>query len=506
MTFRINRRSLLAAAAATAFVPKAFAQQRSPDVITYATGTDAVVLDPIAITDRPSARVSMHIHETLAIQKDGKFLPLLAKEWSTSDDGLTWTMNLREGVTFHDGSAFDAEAVKWNFDRFLSPDANSPRRSLGAVIESVDVAGPYVVTFRTKQPFAPFLSVVASYNLGIVSPTAGKGAPAGLARNPVGTGPFKLASWSPNNSIVMERNDSYWGEAALPREVRIMVVPEDSARLLQLLSGQVDVIANVPVPLVPQISKSPAVSLIEQDSIRTIYVGLNMSKGPFADLRVRQALAHSIDVEGITSTLLKGFATPATSLEAPGIYGAATDLPRWSHDPEKAKALLAEAGVGQPVRASFYTPTGRYNGDRQVAEAIQAQALASGFDLQINAPEYGAFLEATEGLKADMFLAGKGTTTADVDSTLRLVVKTGGTVNNSGFSDPELDRMIDEQAFLLDTDTRLAELRAIQQKFHGACVTVPLYYERQIFGRLANVEGVELGRDEHISFLKARRV
>lgn len=504
MQFRISRRALLASTAAlatTAMAPRlAFGQ--NGDVITFATGTDAVSLDPISVADRPSARVSMHISETLVIQRDGEFQPLLAKEWTTSDDGLTWMFKLNEGVVFHDGTPFDAAAVKWNLDRFLDPNSNSPRRSLGAIIDSVEVVDPLTVAFRTKEPFAPFLSVIASYNLGLVSPTANTET---MARNPVGTGPFKLASWSPNNSIVLARNDDYWGETALPSEVHFVVVPEDSARLLQLLAGQADVIANVPVPLVSRIANNSEVTLIEEDSVRTIYLGFNVTKGPFADIRVRKALAHAIDIEAITSTLLNGFATPATSLEAPGIYGAATDLPRWTFDPERSKALLGEAGVTLPVRANFYTPTGRYNGDRQVAEAIQAQALEAGFELEIVSPEWGAFLEATRALKADMFLSGKGTTTADVDSTLRLVVMTGGTVNNTGFADPEIDKMIVDQAYILDTAQRLAAVHEIQKRFHEACVTLPLYYERQIFARRADVEGAVLGRDEHISFVGAHK-
>lgn len=503
MSMKLTRRTVLAMATATAFAPRAYAQGGGSDVLVYATGTDGETLDPIAITDRPPARISMHIHETLVIQKDGEFHPLLASEWTQSDDGLTWTFLLRQGVTFHDGTPFDAEAVKWNFDRFLNPDVHSPRRSLGAVIDTITVVDSHTIAFRTKEPFAPFLSVVSSYNLGLVSPTNAEAQGDALPRNPVGTGPFRMVQWNKNNSVLLERYDDYWGEKAKTRQIRIVIVPEDSARLLQLMAGEVDVIANVPIPLVSQLSAHPEVELIEQDSIRTIYLGLNMTRAPFDNPLVRQALAHAIDIEAITSTLLRGFATLATSMEAPGLYGAATDLPRWTYNPERARELLAQAGVSAPIKADFFTPTGRYNGDRQVAEAIQAQAAAAGFELQIHAPEYGAFLEAARGKQADIFLSGKGTTTGDVDSTMRLVVKTGGTVNYFGYSDPEVDAMIDAQAYELDTEKRLEQLHEIQRRFHEACATVPLYYERQIFARRKNVEGLHLGRDEHIDFVQA---
>ena len=164
----------------------------------YATGTDAGTLDPQFVTDVPTSRMVMHIHQTLVYPDlEGKTQPVLAESWSVSDDKLTWTFKLRRGVKFHDGAPFNAEAVKYTFDRIKDPAIGSPRKSAAKAIKEVKVIDEYTVAFVTAKPFAPFLAQLSAYNLSILSPQGAKKWGKKYSEHPSGTGPFKLESWSP---------------------------------------------------------------------------------------------------------------------------------------------------------------------------------------------------------------------------------------------------------------------------------------------------------------------
>ena len=478
------------------------ARPKRGGTLTYATGTDATTLDPQFVTDVPTSRVVMHLHETLVFQDErGEIKPRLAESWEVSADQKTWTFKLRRGVRFHDGTPFDAESVRSSFTRILDAATGSPRRSVASVIASVQVLDAHTVALNTSQAFAPLLAQLSTYNLAIMSPTRFQAEGRNYSKRPAGTGPFKLQAWSPGERITLVRNEDYWGDKAQVDRIEIRVVPEDSTRVLQILSGEVDVIASVPPVMLPRLQGNRQVRVLREAGFRTVYIGMNARIAPWNDLRVRQAFAHAINADAIVAGVLRGVGTRGAGLEAPAIAGAHRSLQALPYNPAQARKLLAEAGFPNGVDSVLYSPTGRYLNDRQVAEAVVAQAREAGFRLRLETPEWGAYQQMLEaGDRVPSFLMGKGSPSGDVDLTVNLLMHSKGRMNFFGFSDPKADALIAAQRGATDREKRQKMLDELQQGFHDASVAVVLFYEDQLFAVRSSVQGVTVSPNEFISF------
>ncbi|MDP2625655.1 MAG: ABC transporter substrate-binding protein [Candidatus Rokubacteria bacterium] len=489
---------------ATAPAPGA-AAPKAGGTLVYATGTDALTLDPQFVTDVPTARAVMHIHETLVYQDDeGKIVPGLAESWSVSADKLTWTFKLRKGVRFHDGTPFNAQAVKHSLDRLLNPATGSPRRSTAQAIQESRVVDEHTVALATAKPFAPFLAQLTAYNLAILSPTAADKLGKDYASKPVGTGPFLLESWKPGDKLILARNPSYWGQKPWLDRVEFRVVPEDGTRVLQLLAGEVDIIASVPPIMLKRLAGAADVRVLRSAGYRTIYIGLNNKVKPFDDLRVRRAVAHAVNPQAIVQGVLGGVGAVGGGLESPAIGGALRGLAPYRHDPAASKKLLAEAGFAGGLKTKLYLPTGRYLMDRQVGEAVQAQLKEVGITAEIVAPDWGALTAALNKLtEIPMFLMGKGSPTGDLDLTLTLVTQTGGRMNHFNYSNAEVDRLIALQRQATDPAERQQILRRIQEKLYEEVPAVVVFYEEQLYGARSSVQGVEVHPNESVSFARA---
>ena len=397
MTSRRTFHKAAVASAATALAGPVFAQgkPRTGGTLTYAAGSATQTLDPQFITDVTTFRGVGTMYEALTKQdENGKIGPGLATSWTVSPDKRTWTFKLRPGVTFHDGTPFNAQAVKFTYDRILNPATGSPRRSTLAMVESTAVVDDLTFRLTTKEPFAPLLAQLSAYNVYILSPTHVTKEGANFSKTASGTGPFKLQSWQPGEKLTVVRNDKYWGEKPRLDSVVFSVVPEDSARTLLLLSGQADVISELPYVMVKKLGSLDAVRVVRKPGYRTIYIGMNLAVAPFNDIRVRQAVGYAINKPALVQGVLSGIGTLGGSLESSVIEGTAKGLQPYPYDPAKAKKLLAEAGHPNGFTTDFLVTTGRYNMDRQVAEAIQGQLAAVGIKLNIVSPEFGAYLAA----------------------------------------------------------------------------------------------------------------
>lgn len=472
--------------------------------LVYATGTDATTMDPQFVTDVPTSRVVMWVHQTLVYPDlNGKMQPVLAESWTVSPDKLSWTFKLRKGVKFQDGTSFTAEAVKYTFDRIKDPAIGSPRKSAARVIKEVKVIDDYTVEMITNKPFAPFLAQLSAYNLAIISPTQAKKFGKKYSEHPAGTGPYKLASWTPGEKMVLSRNDAYWGKKPYLDKIEVRIVPEDSARVMMLLSGEADAIASVPPILMKRLEQSKDVEIIKKTGFRTIYVGLNNKVKPFDNPKVREAVSHALDPRAIVKGILGGVGTLGGGFESPVIPGAPT-FPLYKYDPALAKKLLAEAGYPNGFDTDFYTPTGRYLMDRQVAEAVQAQLKEVGIRARIQAPDWGTLVSLLDKYdKVPMFLMGKGSPTGDLDLTLNLVTQCGGKMNEFSYCNPEVDKMIEEQRGIVDVEKRREVLKKIEEIFYKDVPAVVLYYEDQIFGKRARVHDMVVNPNEFVDFFKA---
>ncbi|MBZ6078980.1 ABC transporter substrate-binding protein [Microvirga puerhi] len=470
----------------------------------YATGTDAQTLDPQFVTDIPTARVVTQIHETLIYPNSaGEMVGVLAESWDVSEDKLSWTFHLRKGIKFHDGTPFNAAAVKFTFDRIMAKETAAPRASSAAAIDSVEVKDEHTVIIKTKSPYAPLLAQLSAYNLAIISPSAGVKLNNEYSRAPAGTGPFKLGKWTPGEKLTIIRNDEYWGKKAASAAVEFTVVPEDSARVLMLMSGEADVVSNVPPIMVNRLKGAPGVKIVEQTGYRTIYVGLNLDTKPFDDLKVRQAIAHAIDTKLLLSGVMNNIGTAGGGLESTVIPGSAKIAP-YPYNPELSKKLLAEAGYPNGFTIDFYITTGRYINDKQLGEAIQAQLAKVGIKVNLQSPEFGAYSAMLRQKKIPMFLLGKGSPTGDPDFTLTINVHSEGTGNYGNYRNDKVDRLLTEQRSTVEVAKRNEQLRQVLQQSYDDVPWIVLFYENQIFGERENVRGVEVLPNENVLFVNAK--
>ncbi|PTL37939.1 glutathione ABC transporter substrate-binding protein [Alkalicoccus saliphilus] len=436
-----------------------------PDNLVIATLSDAEAMDPHGSNDVPSSAVQTNIFEPLLAQdEDMELQPLLATEWEATEDDV-WTFQLRDDVTFHDDSEFNADVVKANFDRVLDEDIGSPRAFLYEMVEEVVVVDDYTVEFHTEFPFAPLPAHIAHSGGGIISQEAIEedyaqmedgGQPGDyINENPVGTGFFEFEEWNPGSEVVLTRNDDYWGEPAGVEQVTFSVSPEDLTRIGELETGAADIIYPVSPSDTERIEDTEGVDLYTQESLSLSYIGFNMQKEPFDDPQVRQALSMAINKEDLLEGVLDGTGTPAVGPIGENVFGFSDQVDELEYDPERAQELLAEAGYEDGFDTTIWTNDSRERMD--VAELVQAQLSAIGVNAEIEVLEWGAYLDNTAEGEHDMFILGWVTVTGDADYGMYALFHSSqhGAAGNRSFMDnAELDEILDEARREQDEETR----------------------------------------------------
>lgn len=322
------------------------------------------------------------------IDRNGEVKPALAESWRVSDDGLTYTFTLHQGVKFHDGTDFDSADVKFSLERALAEDSTNAQKALFAPIASVDAPDAGTVVITLKQAAGNFL-----FNLGwgdavIVAPESA----AENKSNPIGTGPFRFARWVKGDRIELMRNPDYWGEPAKLASATIKIIPDPAAATAALLAGDVDAFANFPAPeAMAQFEADPRFEVVIGSTEGETILAMNNGREPLNDVRVRRALAHAIDRQAVVDGAMFGYGTPIGTHFAPH-HPAYVDLTgRYPHDPEKARALLAEAGHGDGLTLSLKLPPPSYA--RRGGEIVAAQLAAVGVETEITQVEWAQWLE-----------------------------------------------------------------------------------------------------------------
>ncbi len=321
------------------------------------------------------------------IGPDGSVLPALASSWDISDDGLTYTFHLHEGVTFHDGSTMDAEDVKFSLDRARAEDSTNAQKGLFAAIASVDVVDPATVRVTLSHPEGNFLFNMGWGDAVIVAPETA----ADNATNPVGTGPFKFADWVKGDRVELVKNPDYWGEPVRLDKATFKFISDPTAAFAAMMAEDVDAFPNFPAP--------ETVSQFEADSRFAVVIGstegetilaMNNGRAPFDDIKVRQAFSHAIDRQAIIDGAMFGYGTPIGTHFAPHhpAYVDLTDM--YPYDPDKAKALLEEAGHGDGLTVSLKLPPPTYA--RRGGEIIAQQLADIGVTAQISNLEWAQWL------------------------------------------------------------------------------------------------------------------
>ncbi|WP_127904235.1 ABC transporter substrate-binding protein [Solirhodobacter olei] len=455
-----------------------------PGVLVVGQIAEPKSLDPAADTAANDFRILVNLYDGLLRYKHGtlEVEPALAESWDISADGKEYTFHLRKGVKFHDGTDFDAAAVKFNFDRML--DDKSPYHDTGpfplsfffSSIVKTEAPDAHTVKFTLKEPYAPFMSNLASPTGMIVSPTAIKKYKKDIGRNPVGTGAYKFKEWKSNERVTVEAFDGYWDGKPGLKAVLFRPITDANTRVAEMLSGGIDIMVEVPPNSLSQF-KPPKFNIVEASGPHLWFLILNCKDGPFKDKRVRQAANYAINKEAICKDVLEGTAVVAAGPTPPAFNWAYNhDLKPYPYDPEKAKALLKEAGA-EGAELTFYVTQGGSGmlDPVPMGTAIQADLEAVGLKVKIETFEWNTFLGKVnpgldnKGTHVDM--AEMAWMTNDPDTLPFLALRTGawpdkGGFNSGYYSNPEVDKLLAEARTSTDQAKRAELYKKMQVIVH----------------------------------------
>ncbi len=482
-----------------ALLPGALAAQpRVGGTLVYAAGADPDSLDPANTDSNPGEAIGRMMNNFLVrFDANLKLKPDLATSWTQSKDGLTWTFKLRKGVKFHDGTPFNAEAVRYNFERFLGPEKPLKASLHTPIIKSVDVVDESTVRFNLKVPFAFFLNNLAHSATAIVSPAAHQKWGKDLTLHPVGTGPFKFVDWVRGDHITLARNDDYFEGKPRLDQIVIKTVREDSARVLGLEAGDYDLIVRIPPEEVGRLTRNEKLRIEADQSNRALRIGINASRKPFDDVRVRQALNYAVDKESIVKNIYQGLAMVIPTMVGPLNTGYAP-IKGYPYDPAKAKKLLAEAGYPTGFKAALWTPKGRYLKDFELAQAVQQQLQAVGVEVSFQSFEWAAYLsllkKPKEEAKQDLYLIGWSPSTGEARWGIFPITAcsqwrpTGS--NDSFYCNKDVDGLLERAVAATTLKERDDYLRKAQELLVQDPSSIYLLATKETVGVSKNIHGV----------------
>ena len=354
--------------------------------------TEPSELVPDLSTDLTGKQIFVNIYDNLMIiDNEGNYVPRLATDYTISDDQLTITFNLREGVTFHNGEAFTAEDVEYTLNRYK---ANKRMSKYYLYMTDVEVVDDYTVALHYSQPNSAALECLFSPRGSLIlDKTTAEDPNVDLLETPIGTGPFKFVSRATGDKIVLERYDGYWGEAPAYKDLIYKVVNDSNAAIIALETGEVDLVYSVDEIHRANIESNDKLSLYSELIAGTYYLALNTSDEVLSDVRVRQAISHAINKEELLTACEQGYGAVSTNILAWNAKGTPSDFQDVPYDIEKAKALLAEAGYPDGLTLSLHTTQERplyYN----ISQVLQGQLAKAGITVDMNVTDYASMVEA----------------------------------------------------------------------------------------------------------------
>lgn len=455
-------------------------------------------MDPYAHNETATNSILSNIFDPLvSFDKDNNVHPNLAVSW-TNPEPTVWMMKLREGVKFHNGNKFSAEDVVFSFDRVLHWD-KSGFKGKESMIASVEKVDEYTVKLVTHKPYPILLRKLTYVNILDKETLEGK-TDEWIGMNAIGTGPYKLTSWSKGDHIKMSANKDYWQGEAKFEEVIFRPLTNNATRVAAILSNEVDIIDRVPVVDVNRVKSNDKLNFFVQPGLRLIYLQMDQDrdnspyikshdgKNPFKDVRVRKALYYGINEDAIVKYIMKSFAKPAGQLSPEAVFGNDPSIKRVSYDPVKAKALLAEAGYPDGFEVVLDSPNNRYINDSQIAQAVASSLAKIGITVKVNATPKSTFFAETGKLNTSFFLIGWASNDGDASSMLDGVVhsydkdKGYGRYNRGRFSNSKADALIEESAGIMEPAKRLKVLQEAQKiaLVDEQCF-IPLHYQVDIY-------------------------
>jgi len=470
-------------------------------------------MDPQFHNLAPNHSMTKHIFDALTDQDDNQRLkPGLAVSWRTIDD-TTWEFKLRPGVKFTDGSDFTANDVIYTFCR--TPRVENSPSSLALNVRAVSgmsAPDPLTVIMKTDEPYPLLPSDIVNVRMlsakanGAGQVTFGKQECTGVGTYPkteafnsgqaaIGTGPYKLVRYIKGDRVILERNENYWGDKPAWQRVIFRPITSAGPRVAALLSGDVDMIENVPIQDLARVRSNGGFKVVQGLSNRVIYLhfdyiddappGVSDSggKNPFRDKRVREAISKAIDREAIVARIMGGVAVPAAEMLPPTMFGTNHDAKAPKPDVDGAKKLLAEAGYPNGFSLTLATPNDRYINDALIAQAVAQMLTRVGLKVSLDAMTQSTFFAKRNKREFGFWLAGWGADSGEMSSPLRSLLATPskekgrGFSNSGGYSNPAVDALIDKALATIDDEQRgeiLAEASRVAMADYGA---IPLHFE-----------------------------
>ncbi|MBJ7223385.1 MULTISPECIES: glutathione ABC transporter substrate-binding protein [unclassified Brenneria] len=491
----------------------AIAQAQDLRISIYA---DITGLDPHDTSDTLSYSIQSGIFERL-FQFDNKMKlePRLAADYTSNEDATEFVITLREGITFQDGTPFNADAVKANLDRLADQTKGLKRNSLFKMIKTVTVISPTQVKIDLNQSFGAFVNTLAHPSAVMHSPEALKKYPdeAQLRVNPVGTGPFKFDTWQQGKDVKLVKYDNYW-QKGWPKvdSVTFFPAPEDSTRVASLKSGQVDAIYPLPSDLLNAVQSDSKLAVQRDESIYFYYIALNAQHKPLQDVRVRQAINYAINRDMWLKVGFAGMGTPATSAMPPNVqFYQKQATPDYSYNPEKAKALLKEAGYANGLDLKLWTTNATVA--VRSAQFLKQQLSQVGIRATVTPMDSGARNAKLWGVKDpkqaefDLYYGGWSTSTGDADWALRPLFATESWVptayNVSYYSNPAVDKAIMAGLQTADPAKRAAAYADAQKLIWQDSAVAFLGAPDNLVGKAKNLSGVYMLADGSLIFDQA---
>lgn len=481
--------------------------------LVVALKTEPSSMDPQYHALTPNIQLSQTLFDPL-VCADAEMIPkpCLAESWAAS--GNTWTFKLRPNVKFSDGSPLTAADVVFTFDRVAKvPNSPSSFKIYLQEITKVEAVNPLTVRITTEKPYPLLPTNMAQ--LPIMSAKAAAGpAPEGKTTTElnagtglVGAGPYKFVSWKRGSEIVFERNPHYWGPAPAWDKVIYRPITNPAARVAALLAGDVDLIEDPPTDDLARLQKEPKLNVVTKASNRIIYVALDQhgeqtpgiqgtnGKNPFLDKRVREAMSLAIDRTALVERVMGGVGTPAAQLLPFPMLGASKALVTPAKaDPDKAKALLRAAGYPDGFTLVLGSPNGRYINDSKVAQTLAAMWTRIGVKTTVDAVAPPVFFKNRDSYAYSAYLAGWGTATGEMSNTLNSLLVTPnkdkgvGTTNRSRYSNPAMDKLVDESADIMDAGKRGEMLAKASELAMADFAMLPIHFEHSVWAMKKGLE------------------
>jgi len=467
---RLRRFTVAVVTAATLALAATTAQAAPvPGELRVGVVADISTLDPQLMTNITDVSVSQNINEGLVRFKVGSFEiePLLAKSWTVSEDGLTWTFSLVDNAQFHKGfGPLTADDVVFTFERLTGEELKAPNRRLIGSFQSIAAIDPHTVELKLSAPDPSLLVKLAQRATAIVSKKAVEEKGAGFATDPVGTGPYQFDNRVTGQSVLIVKNPDYWGTPATLDKVSYLPVPDATTLQLAFEAGDIDMIPVDDSLKLADYQANPDLTVDSVPGLWTRFIGFKDTAPPFDNAKVREAITYAIDREGMVNNLFQGLSTVADGIFAPAVLHR-TPVVKYTYDPEKAKALLAEAGFPDGFSTDMMVPnTARFI---DPATAAQADLAKVGITVNIVPVELNTFittLSTEEGYP--MYLLARGQDpTPDRVIGLWFLSSSIPTTNWARISDPEIDAWVQQGLVSMDETVRQDVFAKAQEKFFG---------------------------------------